>query len=423
MRRTLLLATALALTASASVAPALSADLPAVTAPPAPTLAPAPALSGAYSLGLLYTGEVWDNAAGGLQRGASYMNNMDAIFRVDTGKAFGWTGGEFVAEGFGANAVSTGNSFVGAVNSPSLIDTGTGVSFLRLYQLYYDQHLGSTDIRVGIYDLDNEFSITKPMTVFLNANLATNTAFDHAGNQSAGGTTGSATYPFTPLALRVRQAITSTFSVQVAVADGVADNPNNPTQSTVLFSPAYGALFIGEADYTPDKYTKLMAGAWGLTSKLPYFGQFNPDGSQRMIYGQQGAYVGGATRLYSAEGKRGLDGFFTLGAATPQSTDVEKSLNAGLVYTGLFDARPGDKIGVAMNINVAGPDFTQMQVMQGAPILANETVFEGTYRARINEYLTIQPDIQYVVHAGYDPTIKNPIVLGIHFELSHTFDW
>jgi porin len=328
-----------------------------------------------------------------------------------------------VVEGFYANPTSTGNTYVGALNSPSLIDTGTGVTLFRLYQLYYDEDFGATDVRLGIYDLDNEFSILKPMTLFLNANLATNTAFDHAGDQSQGGNIGSATYPNTPLALRVRQTLTPNFSVQVAVADGVADNPNNPYQSTVLFSPAYGALIIGEADYTPDKYTKLMAGAWELTSQLPVYGQFNPDGSQRMTWGEQGAYIGGATRLYSAGGKRGLDGFVTIGATTPQSTDVEASLNAGLVYTGLLDARPADKIGVAMNINGASSDFSQLQALQGTPILPRETTLEATYRAKINDYLTIQPDIQYVMHASYGLTPKNPIVLGIHFELTHVFQW
>jgi porin len=388
MQKSLFLATSLVLTASASLRPAWSADLVTAPAPPAPAVAPS---SGAYTFGVLYTGEVWDVPDGGLRQGASYMQNLDLQFKVDTEKAFGWTGGEFVAEGFYANPTSTGDTYVGALNSPSLIDTGTGVTLFRLYQLYYDEDFGATDVRVGIYDLDNEFSILKPMTLFLNANLATNTAFDHAGDQTSGGTTGSATYPNTPLALRVRQTLTPNFSVQVAVADGVADNPNNPYQSTVLVSPAYGALIIGEADYTPDKYTKLMAGAWELTSQLPYLGQFNPDGSQRMIWGEQGVYVGGATRLYSAGGKRGLDGFVTIGATTPQSTDVEGSLNTGLVYTGLFDGRPADKIGVAMNINGASTDYSRLQALQGTPILPRETTFEGSSLFQMGDLARTSP--------------------------------
>ena len=88
-------------------------------------------------------------------------------------------------------------------------------------------------------------------------------------------------------------------------------------------------LIMGELDYTPGKYEKLMVGAWTLTSKLPALGEFNPDGSQREVYGEAGAYLGGATRLYSPEPKRGLDGFFTFGVTTPTSTNVAESLNAG----------------------------------------------------------------------------------------------
>lgn len=193
MHKPINLATSVLLVGLVNMSSALSAD---VAAP-----APAPAhASGAYTFGVLYTGEGWDVAAGGLRRGGSYMQNLDLQFRIDAEKAFGWTGGEFVAEGFYANPTSTGNTYVGALNSPSLIDTGKEISLFRLYQLYYDQNLGSTDVRFGIYDLDNEFSILKPMTLFLNANLATNGGLDHAGNQPIGGGFGSITYPNTPLA-------------------------------------------------------------------------------------------------------------------------------------------------------------------------------------------------------------------------------
>ena len=110
--------TVVALFAVSAAGAALAAD------PSAPPPAPAPPSSGAYSLNLLYTGELWDNAYGGIRQGASYMNNIDAAFSVDTGKAFGWTGGTFFAEAFYANGISTGNGWVGAVNVQSPIDTG-----------------------------------------------------------------------------------------------------------------------------------------------------------------------------------------------------------------------------------------------------------------------------------------------------------
>ena len=407
--------------AGAAPNPAYSADLPPAGSAPAP--APAAAPSGAYSLNLLYTGELFDNTLGGLRQGVSYMNNIDAQLQVDTGKAFGWTGGTFVAEGFYANAVSTGNKFVGALDQQSPIDTAAGVAMFRLYQLYYDQNFGATDVRFGIYDLETEFSSLKPEALFMSKDLTWNTALDQAGTMPMNGTIGPGNYPYTPLALRIRENFSPSVSVQVAVANGAADNPNNLAQNGVYFSQAYGAMFMGEADYTPDKYTKLMAGAWGMTSKLPDFGQLNPGGSQRMIYGELGAYVGGAARLYNAGNHRGLDAFFTFGAATPQTTNVAQSFNAGLVYTGLLDARPGDKAGVSMNVNVASNNWRQMQAMQGMTLGYAETSFEATYRAKINEYLTIQPDIQYITQPNYSTTLKSPLVLGLHFELGHVFEW
>src|ERR1700712_551539 len=58
------------------------------------------------TLRLQYTGEIADNAVGGLHNGATYLNNILAQLHVDTGKALGWTGGSFVLEGFYQNANS-----------------------------------------------------------------------------------------------------------------------------------------------------------------------------------------------------------------------------------------------------------------------------------------------------------------------------
>ena len=165
-----------------------------------------------------------------------------------------------------------------------------------------------------------------------------------------------------------------------------------------------------------------MAGIWGLTSKLPTNDAFNTDGSPRQVYGEQGGYIGGATRLYSLTARRGLDGFFTLGVSSQKSTNVAQSLNGGLVYTGLFDARPIDKMGVSFNVNANPASYRQAQLALGLSDYHYETSFEMTYRARINNWVTMQPDIQYIVHPNYDPTLKDDLIFGLHFEIGHFFD-
>jgi len=376
----------------------------------------------AYQLNVLFTGESWDNTAGGLKRGWSFMDNADAKLMVDTGKAFGWKGGSVVLEGFYANATSTGNSYVGALDQQSPIDTAMNKPTVKLYQAFYDQNFGSTDVLVGKFDVETEFSVTKPMELFLSKDLTWNTAFDQSGTMPQNGTTGPGNYPYTPLAVRVRQTLSKDFSVAVVVADAVSDDPKNLSNNGVYFGPHYGESVVGEFDYTPDRYTKAMVGVWGLDSKLMAYGQTTPTGAQKYVYGQEGGYFGGTARLYSGEGRRGLDGFFTFGYSSPTSTNVQESLNGGLTYTGLLDARPQDKVGVSFNLNVAPNGYRTYQAQLGTPIGRTETSYEVTYRAKLNDWVTLQPDVQYIVNPNYSRTLKNDLLIGLHFEIGHFFD-
>jgi porin len=399
---------------SPAVAVTTPANAPA--SPVATNTGPSP-----YQLNLLYTGELWDNARGGIRQGSTYMYNADAGLFVDTDRAFGWTGGRFVLEGFYQSHNSISNSFVDGADWQSPLDSG-GVAMFRLYQAYYNQTIGDTDIRFGIYDLETEFSVTKPMQLFLSKNLTWNTALDEAGTAPMSGTIGPGNYPYTPLALRVRQTIDNHWSIQGVIADGAADNPNNPAQNDILFSSQYGALGIGEVDYTPSRYTKMMAGIWGMTSKLPTNNMTFADGSPRQIYGEGGIYFGGATRLYHGEGRRGLDGFFTIGASSPQSTNVNGSFNAGLVFTGPLAERPFDKVGISIAVNANPASYRQAQIAAGSSVDRYETNFEVTYRAKITDWLTVQPDFQFIVHPGYDPTARNDVLIGLHFEIGRFFN-
>ena len=393
---------------------------------PAPQPAPIPqattAAGNAYSLGLLYTGEGWAVPQSGQQRGVTGIEAFDARFSVDTGKAFGWTGGTFVAEGFYTSGSKLYNTMVNAVDWQSPLETGVNTALFRLYSLYYDQDFGKTDVRFGIYDLETEFAHTKPMSLFLSKNLTWNTALDNAGTAPGNGWVGLQDYPYAPLALRIRQDFGNGISAQFAVADGVPDNPHNAAGNGVFFGKQYGAFFIGEADYQPSKYTQFMAGAWELTAQLPLYGQLNPDGSQRMTWGEYGGYIGGTERLYSAGPRQGLDGFVMFGASSPLSNMVAESVNFGLTYSGPFE-RLNDKVGVSMNVNLATANWRVYQAQIGAPINEFEFSVEATYRAKINEYLTVQPDIQYIVQPAYSRTDRNALLLAVHLEIGRGFEW
>jgi porin len=367
------------------------------------------------TLRLQYTGEAGWNAVGGLRTGATYMNQVLGQLHIDTDKAFGWTGGSFVLEGFYENANSLDTQYVGAAQDPSLIDS-SGVSMFRLYQAYYKQDIGNTNILFGIYDLETEFGITRPMDIFFNGGYAWTFTLDQSGQN------GASTYPNTTLALRVVQKINEHWSFQAAILNGVPDSVKRPDVNAVNLNRTNGALLIGEVDYTPTRTTKILAGYWAYTGRFDAINQTDASGMQRQVYGSHGGYIGGATRLYSQTARRGLDGFLNIGIAGSKTNEVDRSVNMGLTYTGLFDARPYDRMGIAVSIVHASNSFRDLQIAEGNRFRNYETNFELTWRAPITKWLTVQPDIQYFINPGMTGTLKNDLLFLVHFEISHVFN-
>ena len=89
-------------------------------------------------------------------------------------------------------------------------------------------------------------------------------------------------------------------------------------------------------------------------------------------------------------------------------------MQTALVATGLIPRRDEDQAGVSVAMARAGGPFRRA----GTPVTSHETVFEASYRATLTPWLTVQPDMQFVFHPGFDPTLKNAVVVGIRFEVS-----
>ncbi len=76
-------------------------------------------------------------------------------------------------------------------------------------------------------------------------------------------------------------------------------------------------------------------------------------------------------------------------------------------------------LGVAMAIN--GDPYKATQVAAGTPAADAETNIELTYRAPVTSWLTLQPDLQYVVDPGTSSTLDDAFVAGLRFEIAFEF--
>jgi porin len=89
---------------------------------------------------------------------------------------------------------------------------------------------------------------------------------------------------------------------------------------------------------------------------------------------------------------------------------------AGIVRSAVFHET--DQLGFAIGVATLGDPYRQALAAAGESSDSREENFELTYRIAINDWLTLQPDVQYVPHPGMNPEVRNAWLVGLRFELA-----
>ena len=115
----------------------------------------------------------------------------------------------------------------------------------------------------------------------------------------------------------------------------------------------------------------------------------------------------------SADRRQGLYlwAAFTL---TPQEqiAQIPYFVSGGVQYAGLIPYRDKDRSIFGVAWGRYSSDLGAQQVSQNRPQETYEMVFEWAYQIQVNPWLTVQPDVQYIVNPGATGTIQNAWVLG-----------
>jgi porin len=111
---------------------------------------------------------------------------------------------------------------------------------------------------------------------------------------------------------------------------------------------------------------------------------------------------------------KGLGIFTHIGFTPPISSFMNFYIDGGLTYKGLIRARDNDVLGAAIAYGHLSND---PQDNEGRSNPGYEIVLEATYQIELAPWLSVQPDVQYVIHpSGTD--IPNALVLGARTTLS-----
>jgi porin len=353
----------------------------------------------AFSLDIVYTAEVTGLASGGVKRGTRYLDNLDIIAKADLERTLGWNGATAFAYGLYNNGVAF-NPLVGDAFVTSNLETG--VKALRLYEAWIEQKIGkSASLRVGLYDLNSEFDALDAAGLFHSSAHGIGTDISQSGKN------GPSIFPVTSLGARLSIRLDDRWSVRAAVLDAVPGNPARPAQTAIKLSNDDGALIVGEIEHRRGE-GRFILGHWRYTGAFDRF-----DGGQSR--NNDGLYLRGESRLSreAADPNQGLSGFFRLGLANGAINPFNRFVSGGLNYRGPFKGRDGDQLGLAV-----AAAFTSRDYRLSTPAKPTEISFEFTYHAPITRWLTIQPDIQYILNPGPTPGTRNALVFGLRAEFT-----
>ena len=366
----------------------------------------------AWSVEAGYTADLMRNTRGGLGVGSAYLDALDLLATVDAGRVWGLDGLTI----HGHLQYNNGAAFTGRwVGDNQTVSNIEGFDTLRVYELWAEWALGSEaaagSLRFGLYDLNSEFDSIDTAGLFLNASHGIGPEFAQSGLN------GPSIFPVTSLALRWRGSRGDAYW-QLAALDAVPGDRNDPEESGIHLDSSEGALLVGEFGMSKGRISKLAVGAWSYTARFDSLDETDPlTGDPLQARGNAGVYALVDAQLWQGATAR-LDGFLRVGVARDRFNGVADYVGTGVVLASPFAARPDDQLGFSIASAGTGAALRSLGTLLGAPVERRETTLEFAWRAPIRDWLTLQPDLQFVINPGFDPTLDNAWVVGLRVELS-----
>jgi porin len=375
-------------------------------------------------LNAVYTGDVFSNIKGGLKRQTVYLDNIDLTLNLNTEKLFNWPGGTIFIYGLG-NQGKDPSDYSGDIQT---LDNIAAFNTWKIYEAWIKQDLFNDKVSflAGLYNLNSEFQVLESSSLFLNSSHGIGKSFSQSGRN------GPSIFPTTALAFRIQWDPNNLIRIRSAVFNGTSGDPADPYGTKIIFPAHDGLLSVTEIQYylynSEDKINsgnesiietknnfkgKISGGFWIYSAKFPEVGTTYSD--NKLIDGNYGFYLMGEYKICGTGGidAKGLALFTRLGFSNPIINRFVSYTGFGAVYTGLISGRDDDQIGIAFAGVQNGKEYLSLQKSHNQITANSEWDIELTYFYSISPWLSLQPDIQYIIHPDTNPNIKNALAAGI----------
>lgn len=384
-----------------------------------------PAVDNGIGFGFLYRADIFSNLSGGLEQGTTALGNLDVEFDFNLATLIGWEGVTAGVHGIASHGGKPNANLVGSSQGVDNIEVDTNTA--KLFQAWIQKQFLNEKLSalVGLYDLNSEFYVSKSTGIFLHP------APGIGSELAQTGLNGPSVFPTSSVGVRVGYLPTPETYVQAVVLDGVPGDPDNPRGTHIQCNDGDGTLRVVEAGYMPGnaqggesassaRADKYAVGAWSYTSRFADLVDVDGMGDPLMRKGNRGFYVLAERTLH--RGARNpdshVDGFIRYGRANADFNQFSSYFQTGLVFSGMLAGRSEDQLAVSYSTARTGDKYRLAASIAGAEATLHESVWEVTCRAYLAPWLSVQPNIQYVIHPGADAQIRNATVLGVRFEIS-----
>lgn len=366
-----------------------------------------------YTFTVVYTGDYVSNTSGGLERGSSYIDNLDLTMTLDTAKAGLWEHGTFFIYGlYNAGTDRPSEKLVGDLQGVDNIDAPR---LFKLFELWYEHNFfdKKLSIRAGLYNLNSEFDTTEYGALFLNSSFGI--------EPTISANTTSSIFPLASPAFRLKWDLAEHVTLQGAVLSGdPGDEDTNPHGFNPVWNNKRGTMIVGEGQIhgdVPLPYGALpgtlKVGAWDNTKDVDDLTAVDGSGDPVRHSGNYGLYAVIDQMLFREKDEQGLGAFFQYGQAPSDRNTLDKYIGLGLHYKGLLPDRDEDSLGVSYNRALTSDDYRSTGDFDKF-----EEVMEATYRIQFTESVVLQPDFQVVHNPGADPAIKDAKVATVRFQVT-----
>jgi porin len=381
---------------------------------------------------VVYDGEGFVNASGGVRTGPAYLGVLHLQLTLDGGRLLGWPGLTVFVQGLGIHGGHP-SDLVGDAQGVSNLEGPAG---WQLYEVWVQQNLleNRLSLLAGRYDLGTEFYRLQSSSLFLNSSFGTGPEFSQSGRG------GPSIFPDPSVGARFAFKPSPNVVLRTAILNGVpVDRPDGEHRA---FAEGDGLLLVAEASFlsrpraeglpTDKRFRigrgsglspydgKLAVGGWYYTAQFDDLSE-EMDGQPVRHRGSGGGYVLADALLYRSATQQGrqVNAFAELGFGDARVNRFGFFASCGVVFSGLHLALQNDELGLGVAIARNGSHFIDLQRDSAVPVTGTETAVELTYLLQIGKYLALQPDMQYVMRPGTDPSRRDALAVALRFEISY----